>query len=65
MLENEFNEETPEDLSLENYADGYIEKENRLAKLLTTLFASGRTEDAEKALMDMNFREKLYAELNL
>lgn len=46
-------------------ARGQARGENRLAALLTKLYALGREEDARQAVKDENIRKQLYQELRI
>lgn len=41
------------------------EGEERMAKLIQLLMAAGRTEDVNRAIVDREYREQLYAEESL
>ena len=66
MLLTEYNEaEVMEDFRREGFIEGEIKGENRLAELMNRLFASGRTEDAQRAALDAGYREQLFAEFGM
>ena len=66
MLLTEYNEAQAMELFREEgRAEGRVEGEDRLARLMKLLFGQRRFEDAQRAATDAAFRDQLYREFQI
>ncbi|MGN0581146.1 MAG: hypothetical protein ACI4KB_00430 [Oscillospiraceae bacterium] len=70
MMDTLFNQERvteihEKNLVWEGYNNGVAEGENKLGTLFKALENAGRKDDAFKAALDVEYRQKLYAEFGI